>query len=34
MDKLFAYWVIFHAFLLTADFFQNILFKKSLQEYH
>ena len=28
--KLFAYWVIFHAFLLSADFCQNQLLKKIL----
>ena len=27
---LFAYWVIFHAFLSSADFFQNQLFRKIL----
>ena len=32
--KLFACWVIFHAFLSYADFFQNHFFKKFFQEYH
>ena len=26
----FAFWVILHAFLLSADFFQNQLFRKIL----
>ena len=31
---LFAYWLILHALLSSADFFQNQLFKKFFQEYH
>ena len=33
-SKLFAYWVNVHAFLLSANFFQNQLFEKLFQEYH
>ena len=29
MPKLFAYWVILHAFLSSADFFQNHFFSKN-----
>ena len=32
MGKLFAYWVIFHDFLSSADFFQNQLFQKILSD--
>ena len=32
--ELIAYWVIFHAFLSSADFFQNKLFEKIFQKYH
>ena len=34
MTELFAYWVILHAFSLSADYFQNHLFSKFFQEYH
>ena len=30
MHKVIAYWVIFHAFLSSADFFHNQLFEKIL----
>ena len=30
----FAYWVILHAFLSSADFFKINFFKKFFQEYH
>ena len=32
--NLIAYWVIFHAFLSSADFFQINFLKKFFQEYH
>ena len=32
--QLFACWVIFHDFLLSADIFQNQLFKKLFQEHY
>ena len=32
--QLFAYLIILHAFLSSADFFQNQLFKKFFQQYH
>ena len=34
ITELFAYWIILHAFLSSADFLQNQLFEKSFQEYH
>ena len=35
LNYLFAYWVIIHVFLLSADdFFQNQLFQNLFQEYH
>ena len=33
-NKLIAYWVIFHAFLSSAIFFQSYFFFKFFQEYH
>ena len=33
-SELFAPWVIFHAFLSSADFFKINFFKKFFQEYH